>query len=422
MKIDNQEKLHTILSKLTRVKDLLSEGLARVTEKSDVLEEAKQNIGLIEDDILGRKAEKLSKRTIYTTTYNDGFADPKEIADLNPWIELLQEYLGRDKIKRRLEKEGLWIQSNIDGEDEHLFIGEKDNNGKKIHLIRDGGTGEIRIDPKDQIPHALLRKVETIITLTTGERVRSTLTKLEFLESDNSEVVSENIPILDVFPPLGRTGGSTGHFATFTIKNISTHTAIECWWCIRAFGFEWSQELPDSVTLQPNDTKLFEFKISDHRPFQEEMQELNIVMEYNNLLGERLFTRRALHQERVPSGDFFVLKLGKFYPPQKLVDYGIKSIGGFYKNGDRYECQLEVELKGERKIVVIGMSGSLAAIWEFVPDENLQAAFNEIGTRKVRKMLIEGNLHDYMFSTSDIPPSAKDKSGLDNYKLVRDAI
>ena len=86
------------------------------------------------------------------------------------------------KIINRLEDKNLWVESRTQGNEQHLFVGDKQNNGEKVHLIF-GETGEIRIDKKDQSPNEIVRKVEAVLTNLDGSMVRTTLeffkTKIE---------------------------------------------------------------------------------------------------------------------------------------------------------------------------------------------------------------------------------------------------
>lgn len=102
---------------------------------------------------------------------------------IKPWIEIFEQYLGEKKIKRRIENEGLWVQSTTEGNDIHILIGERDGSSNKVHLVL-GKTGEIRIDSKDQAPHDILEKVEATLTTNKGEKIRITRDVLEFLEDD----------------------------------------------------------------------------------------------------------------------------------------------------------------------------------------------------------------------------------------------
>ena len=106
------------------------------------------------------------------------------IAFIMPWINFFEQQLSEKTIKRRLENGQLWIEARIQSEDEHIFVGDKRDRSSKVHLIIDGKTGEIRIDPKDQSPQDLLIHVETILTTRDGQRIRSTRSALEFIDEE----------------------------------------------------------------------------------------------------------------------------------------------------------------------------------------------------------------------------------------------
>jgi hypothetical protein len=135
---------------------------------------------LKEDSIIFLRYRKL-KKTLRTLWSDDRGYPVEGYKYIEPLVDIFEQYLATKKIKRRLENEKLWIQSNIQGNEEHIFVGERKDEGK-VHLII-GETGEVRIDKKDNAPHELVRKVETILTLKSGEKIISTKTALEFLES-----------------------------------------------------------------------------------------------------------------------------------------------------------------------------------------------------------------------------------------------
>ena len=80
----------------------------------------------------------------------------------------------RKKIINRLEDENLWVESRTQGNEQHLLVGNKQNQGRKVHLVF-GETGEIRIDKKDEDPGEIYRKVEAILTKPDGSIIKSTL-------------------------------------------------------------------------------------------------------------------------------------------------------------------------------------------------------------------------------------------------------
>lgn len=108
----------------------------------------------------------------------------KELLPLKNYLQFLFEQYSRTKVKQLLEDEELWVKSQIDGEDTHFFIGDKTHSIEKVHLISDGQTGELRIDPKDKNPHDLLTKVTVIMETKSGKKIQSTKTSLEFLENN----------------------------------------------------------------------------------------------------------------------------------------------------------------------------------------------------------------------------------------------
>jgi len=90
-----------------------------------------------------------------------------------------------ERIKRKLKDEELWVQSNIQGDEEHIFIGNRDDkDGRKVHLVV-GKTGEIRVDPSDKPPGELLDRVTSITTRAAGKRISFTKATLEFLPSES---------------------------------------------------------------------------------------------------------------------------------------------------------------------------------------------------------------------------------------------
>ncbi len=87
-------------------------------------------------------------------------------------------------IKNRLKTEGLFIESRSQDEDLHLLIGKRDGTAEKAHVIIDGNTAEIRVEDNQQEPTDLVKKVESILTLKDGKRVKVTREAIEDLSSE----------------------------------------------------------------------------------------------------------------------------------------------------------------------------------------------------------------------------------------------
>lgn len=93
----NEKSLFSTLSKLKEIQKLIKEGLARNDEKQNAIKEAREKSKLFKDDIYNRKAEKLSKQTVWSKQTRDGFVAADEYSQLTPWIELYEDYLGEEK-------------------------------------------------------------------------------------------------------------------------------------------------------------------------------------------------------------------------------------------------------------------------------------------------------------------------------------
>jgi hypothetical protein len=110
------------------------------------------------------------------------FGDP--LLKIGPLLGILEQYLTEKTIKRRLKTEGFFIESRIDGEDQHLLVGKRDGTQKKAHIIIDGKTAEIRVEASEKHldPVELGVGIRTIMTLSSGEVIESTRDILRFTE------------------------------------------------------------------------------------------------------------------------------------------------------------------------------------------------------------------------------------------------
>jgi hypothetical protein len=129
-------------------------------------------------------------RTLWSTT--DGYPMGGE-EWIQPWIDFFNKYLGEKTIKRRLKTEEYWLESRLDGEDEHILIGKRNENGKKAHIIIDGESAEIRVEDKSKSSEELIKHIETRLTLHNGKKVRSTREAVEFFEDENEDEIWSDI-------------------------------------------------------------------------------------------------------------------------------------------------------------------------------------------------------------------------------------
>jgi len=228
-----------------------------------------------------------------------------------------------------------------------------------------------------------------------------------------------NIPVLDIDPGVGGTGGPGGHYVHFYAINIGEKVAIDVRWGIRGFAYEWRS--PDIFVMRPGDTKKLEYKISDERPFKEFVPELNIIFEYKDNRGISYFTRRELVLEKVPSGEFYnITKVSTFHPAVVLQDSKIRNISDPYIRDNLItRVDVDVEVNGEVRQVQMGIGPILLKVFGFSGYE-LKAAFSELIQRKIRNMLREGRLQDHVFSSKEMPK--RPLSGLEAYKALRDSL
>lgn len=112
---------------------------------------------------------------------------------IKPWVDFFEQYLGEKTIKRRLKTDEYWLESRLDGEDEHILIGRRDENGKKAHIIIDGKSAEIRVEDKSKSSEELTRHIETRLTLPNGKKVRTTREAVEFFEEENEQEMWSDI-------------------------------------------------------------------------------------------------------------------------------------------------------------------------------------------------------------------------------------
>lgn len=170
----NEEKIIELIKSKSQA---IRENLLLSTELTDIKDEVEKFLdqNLRGDGLLSLRYRKLklSSKAIILLSYENGFPMGGENW-IKPYIDFFEQYITEKKITNRLEDEKLWVESRTQGNEQHLLIGDKQNDGQKVHLIF-GETGEIRIDKKDQPPAEVFRKVESVLTKSDGSTVKSTL-------------------------------------------------------------------------------------------------------------------------------------------------------------------------------------------------------------------------------------------------------
>lgn len=244
----------------------------------------------------------------------------------------------------------------------------------------------------------------------------------DIIGKQGTPVEQRDIPVLDL-EGLRRSGGPTGQFILFNITNLSqTQRAIDCQWEVRGFNYSFRSPNSDRFSLQPNFSKEVTYQLDIEKPYQNEVKELSLVMEYKDINGNTYFTRRELKQVRMPFGAFYEFERGGiFYPAEQIVDIGIKNVSTPINNGGGYQSDFEVYYNRKPEFITIGVSNTLLATWGISEDiAAIKAALAELGSRVIRKMLIKKELKDYMFTTYDYPQEYQ--NGFRGYQLLRDSL
>jgi len=172
-----------ILREIWRKEPALKENLL-TTEEAGVLQKSLlehiENI-LSTDSIPGLRFRKLKAEKRYQTwwTNEQGYPADNSWDKIEPFLKILEQYEAEKTIKKRLETEGLFVESRSQGEDQHLLIGNKDDGGEKAHIVIDGRSAEIRIEDKGKAPEELVTKIETFLTLPSGKKIRTTREVIE---------------------------------------------------------------------------------------------------------------------------------------------------------------------------------------------------------------------------------------------------
>lgn len=138
----------------------------------------------LDDEILRLKFKKLNGgwRNVLKPDFHNVMTAHSKLEAWRILIHEIVEHLRSTKktLKNRLNAQGLFIESRSkEGGDLHLLIGQRDGSSEKAHVIVDETTGEIRIEDSQKEPLELVRKIESIITLPTGKKIRITRELIE---------------------------------------------------------------------------------------------------------------------------------------------------------------------------------------------------------------------------------------------------
>jgi len=246
--------------------------------------------------------------------------------------------------------------------------------------------------------------------------------QLEVISPESKDTASANVfrketdPALHVLA-IRESGGPSGHFSYFKIKNVGVAAALDVRWEVRGFGYRWVSS-DDLFELGPGMEKELTFPIGEETIFTDVKPELNIVLEYKDIEGKSYFVRRELEQKIVKSGAFFDLRPGVFHAPELHGSDDIDFYSGPTQNGDRTEVKFKVKSSG--KIIIIGVSETFLTTWRFSNMEEKKQALLELGFRKLNRMGEDGSVSDFIFTTDKFPRDYQE--GFRGYQMLRDSL
>lgn len=194
-KVDN-DLAHELIDEIGHAYSLGDQELleARKLEEveSRIISESIKLVESLDDEIFSLKLKKLISG--WRNKLKSGFHNRKTAeTSLEKWREFLLQVIdfqnnGTDTtheavetIKNRFKSEGLFVETRSQGGDLNLIIGKRDGSPDKAHLFIDEKTGEIRVEDNQQEPTELVTKIEAILTLPDGRKIRTTREAIEDL-------------------------------------------------------------------------------------------------------------------------------------------------------------------------------------------------------------------------------------------------
>lgn len=180
---DSKDSEVNILKEIWSKERALKENLLPTKEAQALQESLLTHLEklLPKDSIPGLRFKKLFAEKRFQTWWSDtnGYPVDNPWDKIQPFLDILAQHEAEKTIRHRLETEGLFVESRSQGEDQHLLIGVKDGSADKAHVIIDGKTGEIRVEDNQQEPTQLTARIETILTLPSGKKIRTTREAIE---------------------------------------------------------------------------------------------------------------------------------------------------------------------------------------------------------------------------------------------------
>lgn len=175
-----------VLKKIWQREEAIKENLLKMPEPKELWDELLKMLDTLpSDSIYFLRYQKLKSKM--WTWYEDsrGYSSGNPWKDMfEPFLGIFEQYQATKTLKNRFESESLFVESRVQGEDgdQHILVGEKSGDGNKAHVVVDGKTAEIRVeDNGHRAPEELITRIETILTLSDGRKIRTTREVVEEL-------------------------------------------------------------------------------------------------------------------------------------------------------------------------------------------------------------------------------------------------
>lgn len=221
-----------ILKEIWRKQEALKENLLTTNEAQELQQRLLIHLEKIfqTESIPGLRFRKIcaEKRLVAWWSNGSGYPTDNAWEKIEPFLEILQQHEAERTIKHRFETEGLFVESRSQNGDQHLLIGERNGNSDKAHLIIDHKTGEVRVEKGRQEPTEVLSKVEAILTLKDGRRIRTTREAIEDISAESfTTVTPTKKPIIDFTNGFSHMSNGHGRKIQFKLVNSGDASAYD---------------------------------------------------------------------------------------------------------------------------------------------------------------------------------------------------
>lgn len=227
----------------------------------------------------------------------------------------------------------------------------------------------------------------------------------------------EHLPQVDI---TGLVAYGT-HEYRFTIVNHADVPAIDCSWSLVGFAWPGYPGVPTVFDLGPHEKKELVIAMEGQFMKQNAIRELKARFKFRDNKNNWFYSERVLIPEKAPSDAFYRIKAeaGEYIPARPLPKFTIDQIEAMDRTGLNQTRLVSYTCNGMSRYLKINISSTLAAIWQFSPDE-LEGAFKELAEMKIMQMMKNGRFEDDFSVTTYLKETRT--NGFEAYQELRDSI